>query len=336
MISIIVPAYNVEQYLGRCLDSILGQTYTDLEILVVDDGSTDRTSSIADEYAQKEDRIKVIHQENRGVSAARNAALKAATGDYIGCVDSDDRITPHMFERMLGVIEENGLDMAICAYKSVDADDAPDADPISTTTTGKTHLLSKEETLDIYVNDDRDFHIYHSVWSRLVRRDILEGLEFPEGEESEEIVYTAKAIYRCKKIAFIDEPLYIYSKNRSSSIMNSKERLSKRRFDEELPHWKEQIAFFREVKYDDLADRAEYQLFRRKLFYYMEFRQLKMPEAAKKLANQVKDEKDLIETIYQKSFAKSGDRSRIKLFLFSPNLYYLINSLYDRLIVPLR
>ena len=332
LISIIVPAYNVEQYLGRCLDSILGQTYTNLEILVVDDGSSDRTGAIADEYAQKDDRIKVIHQENKGVSAARNAALKVAGGDFIGCVDSDDRITPGMFERMMEVIDDNGADMAICAYQSVDAD----SDLKQPERKGTVHLLSGEETLNIYVDDDREFHIYHSVWSRLVRRDILDGLEFPEGEESEEIVYTAKAIFRCSKIVFVDEPLYIYSKNRSSSIMNSKERLSKRRFDEELPHWKEQIAFFREVNLNDLADRAEYQLFRRKLFYYMEFRELKMPEAAGKLAALVKDEKELATQIYQKPFAKSGDRSRMKLFLFSPGLYYLVTSVYNKLIVPLR
>ena len=93
-ISVIVPAYNIENYISKCLDSILAQTYRDLEIITVDDGSSDRTGQILDEYAKKDDRIKVIHQKNKGLSGARNSALKVATGDYIGYVDGDDHIEP--------------------------------------------------------------------------------------------------------------------------------------------------------------------------------------------------------------------------------------------------
>lgn len=113
-ISIIVPVYKVESYLSRCIDSILAQTYQNFELMLVDDGSLDRCGEICDNYAKKDDRIKVIHQPNRGVSAARNAGLDLATGDYIGFVDSDDYISINMYSDMIKLLEVNGLDIIIC------------------------------------------------------------------------------------------------------------------------------------------------------------------------------------------------------------------------------
>ncbi len=114
MISVIVPVYNVEPYLAGCLDSILSQTYRDLEILLIDDGSTDRGGTICDEYAAKDPRIRVFHTENRGLSAARNRGLDEAKGEYVGFVDSDDRIDPDMFEYLLEAAERTGADVTEC------------------------------------------------------------------------------------------------------------------------------------------------------------------------------------------------------------------------------
>lgn len=112
-ISVIVAAYNIEKYLARCLDSICSQTYHNLEIFVVDDGSTDKTPQICDEYAAKDERIRVIHQNNMGLSGARNSALKEATGEYIGYVDGDDYIEPDMYENMLDACLQNDAQLAI-------------------------------------------------------------------------------------------------------------------------------------------------------------------------------------------------------------------------------
>ena len=119
-ISVIVPVYKVEKFLDRCVESIVGQTYENLEIILVDDGSPDNCPSMCDKWAEKDSRIKVIHKENGGVSSARNAALDAATGDFIGFVDSDDWIEPDMYESLMMRIDETGKDIAVCSYYSIE------------------------------------------------------------------------------------------------------------------------------------------------------------------------------------------------------------------------
>ena len=113
-ISVIIPVYNVEAYLERCLNTVCGQSYKNLEIILVDDGSTDNCLQICEEFAERDDRIKVIHQSNQGVSAARNTGLDAATGDYIAFVDSDDYIHPEMYERLYSLLKKHDADMSAC------------------------------------------------------------------------------------------------------------------------------------------------------------------------------------------------------------------------------
>ena len=116
LISIIVPVYDVEPYLRKCIDSILIQSYRDLEIILVDDGSPDNCGAICDEYAEKDKRIKVIHKKNGGLSDARNAGLDIATGEYIGFVDSDDWVMPDMYEYLYKAVKEYDADMSVCGY----------------------------------------------------------------------------------------------------------------------------------------------------------------------------------------------------------------------------
>lgn len=116
LISVIVPVYKVEPYLQACLDSLLASTHKQLEIILVDDGSPDRCPEICDAYAQRDNRIRVIHQENEGLVGARNTGLRHASGDYIGFIDSDDCISPVMFERLVAVMEQTGADVVCCEY----------------------------------------------------------------------------------------------------------------------------------------------------------------------------------------------------------------------------
>ena len=118
-ISVIVPVYETEGLLDRCVESIVGQTYKNLEIILVDDGSPDNCPAMCDEWAEKDSRIRVIHKENGGVSSARNAALDIATGDYIGFVDSDDWIEPEMYSSLIQKISESGKNIALCSYLSL-------------------------------------------------------------------------------------------------------------------------------------------------------------------------------------------------------------------------
>ena len=119
LVSVIIPAYNIEDYIGRCLDSVLSQTYKNLEIIVIDDGSSDRTGEILDDYEKKNHRMKVIHKENGGVSSARNIGIDRANGDYIGFVDGDDRVNPKLFETLVKLINEENADIAHCGYQMV-------------------------------------------------------------------------------------------------------------------------------------------------------------------------------------------------------------------------
>ena len=119
LISVIIPAYNIQDYLGTCLDCVLGQRYRDLEVIVVDDGSTDATPAIADAYAQKDPRVRVIHQANSGVTCARFQGLRIATGDYIGFVDGDDQLEPEMYELLLRNAREYDADISGCGYRKV-------------------------------------------------------------------------------------------------------------------------------------------------------------------------------------------------------------------------
>ena len=126
LLSVIVPIYNVEKYLPKCIDSILAQNYSEIEVILVDDGSPDGCPEICDNYAEKDKRIVVIHQKNLGVSAARNAGLKAAHGEYIGFVDPDDWISPSMYQEMITALERENADLAICGYDYYDENGAVD------------------------------------------------------------------------------------------------------------------------------------------------------------------------------------------------------------------
>ena len=123
VLSIIVPVYNVEQYLGKCLDSIKNQSFKDFEAILIDDGSTDGSGAICDEYAARDNRFKVIHQENKGVSNARNVGLELAIGQYFGLIDADDQIEPDMYENMISTAKEYMADIVTCDYRQINGND---------------------------------------------------------------------------------------------------------------------------------------------------------------------------------------------------------------------
>ncbi|MCR4789342.1 MAG: glycosyltransferase [Lachnospiraceae bacterium] len=328
LISVIVPAYNIEKYIGRCLDSIIAQTYTELEIIAVDDGSTDDTGAVLDGYAKKDQRIKVIHQENLGLSGARNSALKVASGDYIGFVDGDDHIEPAMYETMINSCLENEAEMAICAYRQI-------GEGIKNREfSGRIIPLSRDEALDIYICDDREFSIYNSVWSRLFKKEIVLGEVFPQGRNSEDIIYTTKAMCKATKCVYVDLPLYDYTASRPDSIMNVK--LDERRFSDEIPFLKEQLGIFKENVSEELYFKAVYHYCRRLLFYHNDFKERGMKKSAEKIAKIINEDRPLIEETYGKPFVKDGDKKRMKLFLDSPGRYYLTSKVYEDTVVPLR
>lgn len=328
LISVIVAACNIGTYLPRCLDSILAQSYQNLEIIVVDDGSSDDTGAVCDRYAAREERVTAIHQHNQGPSGARNSALCVAKGDYIGFVDGDDWIEPDMYREMLRACEEKRADVAVCSFRHI-GDGKEDG-----VFSGEQYVLNQEEALEVYICDNRSFHIYHSVWSKLFRRDVVRDIRFPDGRKSEDIIYTTQAFLRINTCVFLDTPYYNYWTDRKGSIMN--ERLRERRFQDEIPFWKEQIRYLKEADFVELSEKAAHQFYRKMVFYYVDFRNRRMKEAGRELIGLLRGEREKIDEVYGKAFVPAGDRVRMRLALFWPELYYLLVLVYDRFIIPLR
>lgn len=219
-ISVIVPVYKVEKYLGKCVESIINQTHSNLEIILVDDGSPDRCGEICDTYAAKDTRVKVIHKENGGLSDARNAGIEVATGDYIGFVDSDDYIHPQMYEKLLGAILEHDADMSICPYEYVDEE----GEAISKENPVRTEVLSNIAALEKLASPC--WWYYTTAWNKLYKKILFATIRFPKGKIHEDQFTVHELFYVCEKIVTIEDKLYNYLQ-RKNSIMGSKISISR-------------------------------------------------------------------------------------------------------------
>ncbi len=210
--SVIIPIYKVEKYLRRCVDSVLAQTLSDCEIILVDDGSPDNCPEICDEYALNDSRIKVIHKENGGLSSARNAGIKIATGEYIGFVDSDDYVEPNMYETLYNALQESGADMAVCEYAIVDEKGAVKSKSI----------VEKGvfTPFEMFEKLDKLGGYYVASWSKLYKKTILKNNLFPEGRLHEDAFTTHRFFGESNKIVCVDKVLYNYLE-RPNSIMTA-------------------------------------------------------------------------------------------------------------------
>jgi len=329
LVSVIVAVYNIEEYLPRCVDSILAQTYGKLEIILVDDGSKDRSGSICDDYAGKDPRVRVIHKKNGGLSDARNAGMDVASGEYIGFVDGDDWIEPDMYRAMYHACEKEKAQVAACRYKQITKSGVIDG------SAGNSVSLSRDKALEIYVCGDERYLIYNSVWSKLFARELVEDMRFPVGKNSEDIMFTTKAFCRMERLAYLDEAYYNYVLDREGSIMN--EKAGERRLRDEIPFWQEQIVYFRDAGMPELSDKAAYHFYRRLLFYYIDFMENKKTRIfADQIVGLLRTDREKIQRIYKKDYVATGDRARMKLALWLPGAYYRAVKMYDRYVVPLR
>ena len=218
LVSVIVPVYNVELYLRKCVDSILNQSYRKIEIILVDDGSTDMSGKICDEYNNKEERIKVIHKKNSGLSSARNAGLEIAKGDYISYIDSDDYVNSFFIEELLGLCIKYNTGISCIGYKEYSSDGENTVSVISDEC--KPIIYDDISFIKEIVDSTKGGVITYCVWSKLFRRDIVEGIKFPEGKTYEDIMYTTVAILRAQQCVFKNEKLYNY-RIREGSISKS-------------------------------------------------------------------------------------------------------------------
>ena len=212
-ISVIVPIYKVEAYLSRCVDSIIGQTYHNIEIILVDDGTPDNSGLMADDYALNDDRVVVVHKPNGGLSEARNYGIAVANGDYIGFVDSDDFIAKDMYYQLHNVIIQTGADACECQkVLFYEKGDNPLFDSV-----GSIKMYEGNSVISALLTD-RD--ITCTVWNKLVNAKIAKLVLFDVGKIHEDILWTYRAYSKCKRVSTISHKLYAYFQ-REGSIMNS-------------------------------------------------------------------------------------------------------------------
>ena len=212
LISVIVPIYNVEQYLDKCINSILNQTYHNLEIILVDDGSPDNCGSICDQYSVMDQRVKVIHKQNGGLSDARNAGLDMANGDFIAFVDSDDTIMPEMMEKLYERIVVDRSDMALCGCKRVNKKGEillefflPD------------NVLTGFGALE--ASYEYNGFLFLLTWNKLYKKHLFQHIRFPVGKYHEDEYTTYLIIDQCSRVSIIKQAFYVYLYQRDDSIM---------------------------------------------------------------------------------------------------------------------
>lgn len=214
MISIIVPVYQVENYLARCVESILNQTFKDYELILIDDGSKDSSGKICDDYADLDRRIKVIHQENRGLSGARNAGIAAAKGEWIIFVDSDDYIAETMLNDLYNTVIENNVLMGICNFRCID-DQGKDTGESEGSPISDGCMDAKTLLECLY---DRGGWFYVVAWNKIYHRSLLSDDFFPLGKLHEDEFVIAEVIWKAQRIACIECKDYYYVTKREGSI----------------------------------------------------------------------------------------------------------------------
>lgn len=214
-ISVIVPVYGVEKYLPACIESILSQTFTDFELILVDDGSPDRCGEICDAAAERDARVRVIHQANQGLSAARNAGIEAARGEWLVFVDSDDYIAPHFCEKLYQTAQRTDADCVMCSVQNVDESGKPIDSALMRVAD---EVKTGREVLRKIGRDD--VTPYLTAWNKLYRRKLFNTLRYPAGRQNEDVFVFAELFCQVQRAACVAEPLYFYRK-RIGSIMNS-------------------------------------------------------------------------------------------------------------------
>lgn len=244
MISVIVPIYNVADYLSKCIDSIINQTYRDLEIILVDDGSTDDCPKICDAYKEKDNRIIVIHKENGGLSDARNAGIEIAKGEYISFIDSDDYIDESMYETMLSNLEATDADLCICGFDRVN-----DNGEVRSTFSYKDSELTRNDAFEMLVQGNVYFIIS---CNKVYKRKIFDDLGFKKGKTHEDEYIMHHVYGECEKIVTISQPFYYYLVRESSITGTVKGNI--KHFDY-AESYIDRMEYFSSIKEQDFAAR---------------------------------------------------------------------------------
>jgi glycosyltransferase involved in cell wall biosynthesis len=327
LISVIIAAYNIEAYIERGVRSVCEQTYANLEIIVVDDGSTDATGSILDELAEKDARIQVIHEDNGGLSHARNMGIARAHGNYIGFVDGDDWIDPNMYEMLFSALKDKRADLAVCRYRQISRTRTLDG------SVDRAILFEAQEALQVYVEEREEYAIQNAAWNKLYRKELLEGNLFPEGRWYEDIVFATEALARAGRCIYLDIALYNYIIDREESIMNC--RINSRTFTDQIPAYYEKTELLRNLGREDLALTHDYFFYKRLLLFYWELSGMEDSGGyMMRLAEILGKDRERAREAFRSQMADQRDRKKLKLFYKSPAAYCRKMRWDEQVVIP--
>lgn len=309
-ISVIVPVYNIDSYLQRMLDSLIRQSYTDLEIILIDDGSLDNSGKICDEYAAMDSRIRVVHKDNEGVSVARNLGLELSSGDYIGFVDSDDVIDENMYKKLYDNMVINDCDISVCDYITF-------SDKVNFEYRDNIKIYSREQALRDIITDGA---ITNFLWNKLFKKSLFNKVRFPKGKIYEDLYVMPKLIMSSKKVCYDNSKLYGYFKRNNSYVntYNDQKNNNYLSFCDECYEYLSKYNFLEE-------DLVKYRCF----YIYSAFLQA----AKSKCKNIFKDEyMDSYYKLFKQSFKINNNYSMKRKVLFyilyvNKDLFYLIVNL---------
>jgi len=313
-ISVIIPIYNVERYLRKCIDSVISQTYQNIELILVNDGSTDGSTKICDVYAAKDKRITVIHKENGGLSSARNAGLEIANGYYIAFLDSDDWIDTEMYQVLIQLLEQHDADISACGLKEIYDDKT-----LIASNTAQITKLDRTEAINSLITGHNS--VRFEVWNKVFKSEIIRGIRFKEGQIYEDVYFDRKVFLKLNKLVYIDLPMHNYLKVRDGNTnSNFKEK--------KLAIFCELDDFAKELEERGMHDSAlRFQAFSlfTSITLYLNAIQLRTSES---ILRRIRSR----HWIYHKQNKKNPYVNKMKsnFFLYLPNFFCLISNVKSR------
>ena len=315
LISVVVPVYNVENYVKECLDSILVQSYSNLQIIIVNDGSTDQSGIICEEYAKKDSRVEYVYQKNKGLSAARNKGISCAKGEFICFVDSDDYVHKKYVECLYYGMINNNADMSMCGYIRDGFFVEKKDNNIKCNIYDGKEMMRNFYSFDVLLN---------VAWNKLYRKKAFLNERFPEGMLYEDFALNARIMYSCNRIAICDQELYFYRRNRQGITLSS---FSEKQLDA-LKQIENRMLYFKEIGEESIYRRflQEFEIVNLRLFYLTK-RFLKKKSLEKQLRSSYKN--------YYFPAISAKENSLVAKFymllgLFFPYFMGYITSIWDK------
>lgn len=318
LVSIILPAYNVADYLDKCLESVTAQTYPNIEIIIVDDGSTDNTAKKSDTWAERDNRIHVLHQTNQGVSAARNIGIQYASGDYILTVDPDDLIDAQLVQSCMSSIDKENADLVFFAYCLIDEKDN----------------IIKRVPIKSYCNMDLlklvlQDRIQSHPWAFICDKKLYNGISFPVGRRAEDLATVYRVVAKAEKPLIKHDYFYLY-RVRGNSVLGMAESNSEKAvhyFKDELLAFYEMIAWAKHTKCDDFVHMAQNNMIQHLFYHYKHLLALDDIRGADWIRMQIREESKSL------SLHQMKPLNKIRVFMLKINLlslYYRLNNLFKK------